>query len=72
MLRQRGLIVLTGEAGLGKTTIVARMLQHLPAGRVKVSVLVTPTLNPDEFLELMLFQFGVRDIPKSKAQRQIG
>jgi general secretion pathway protein A len=71
VLRQRGFIVLTSEAGLGKTTIISRMLRHLPVGRVKASVLVTPTLNRDEFLELMLFQFGIHDIPNSKAQRLI-
>ena len=69
VLQRKGLSVLTGDAGAGKTTLLVRMLQFLPASRLQCSVIIHPTLTPDEFLELALLDFGVTDIPASKAQR---
>lgn len=69
ILGQKGFLVLTGDAGTGKTTILGRVLQYLPAGRIQSSVILNPMLTPSEFLEMALLDFGVQDIPESKAQR---
>lgn len=69
ILARKGFVVLTGEAGTGKTTLLTRILEHLPASRVQSSVIVNPTLTPAEFLEAALMDFGFKDIPPSKAQR---
>jgi general secretion pathway protein A len=69
ILQKKGLSVLTGDAGTGKTTLLARILHFLPASRLQFSVILHPTLTPSEFLELALLDFGVTDIPSSKAQR---
>lgn len=69
ILQRKGFVVLTGEAGTGKTTLLARVLQFLPASRLQFSVILNPTLTPSEFLELALLDFGIADIPSSKAQR---
>lgn len=69
ILQRKGLAVLTGDAGTGKTTLLARILQFLPASRLQYSVILHPTLTPTEFLELALLDFGVTDVPSSKAQR---
>src|SRR5947209_6021333 len=53
----------------GKTTLVARVLQFLPPTRLQFSLILNPTLTPSEFLEMTLLDFGLRDIPSSKAQR---
>ena len=69
ILQRKGFVVLTGDAGTGKTTLLARVLQFLPANQVQTSVILNPTLTPAEFLELTLLDFGVDDVPVSKAQR---
>jgi general secretion pathway protein A len=69
ILGQKGFLVLTGEAGTGKTTLLARVLQHLPPGRIKASVILNPMLTAAEFLEMALLDFGVTEIPANKAQR---
>jgi len=69
VLDRKGFVVLTGDAGTGKTTLLTRVLQYLPAGRIQSSVIVNPTLTPAEFLEMTLLDFGIADFPPSKAQR---
>ena len=69
ILGRKGFVALIGDAGSGKTTLLARVLERLPAAQVCSSVILTPTLTPAEFLELMLLDFGLSAIPASKAQR---
>ncbi len=69
ILQRKGFVVMTGEAGTGKTTLLARALQFLPVTKLQFSVVLNPTLTPAEFLEMVLLDFGLRDIPASKAQR---
>ena len=69
ILARKGIFVLTGEAGTGKTTLLRSTMRHLPQAQVQCSVIVNPTLSPAEFLEAVLIDFGFRDIPASKAQR---
>lgn len=69
ILDRKGFVVLTGDAGTGKTTLLARVLQEVPAAKVQFSVILNPTLTPAEFLELALLDFGIRNVPASKAQR---
>jgi general secretion pathway protein A len=68
---RRGFLVLTGEAGTGKTTLLRRMLTSAPASRTHFGFVLNPMLSPAEFLELVLIDFGVRDVPASKAQRLV-
>jgi general secretion pathway protein A len=69
ILQHKGFVVLTGEAGTGKTTLLSRVLRSLPASRFQFSLILNPTLTPSEFLELALLDFGIADVPSSKAQR---
>lgn len=69
ILERKGFVMLTGEAGTGKSTLLARTLQQLPATRVVSSVILNPTLTESEFLELAMMDFGFPSIPASKAQR---
>jgi general secretion pathway protein A len=69
ILNRKGFVVLTGDAGTGKTTLLSRIFQSIPSARARFSVVLNPTLTPAEFLELMLLDFGLSDIPTSKAQR---
>ncbi len=69
IMQRKGFVALTGEAGTGKTTLLARVLHFLPATRVQFSIILNPTLTPSEFLELAMLDFGLKNIPTSKAQR---
>ncbi|MEP6539842.1 MAG: AAA family ATPase, partial [Bryobacteraceae bacterium] len=69
ILERKGFAVLTGEVGTGKTTLLARVLQFIPSARLQFSLVLNPTLTPAEFLEMALLDFGMKDIPSSKAQR---
>lgn len=71
ILSRKGLLVLSGEVGTGKTTVLSRVLRFLPPGRVQSSVVMHPTLTPNEFLELLMMDFGIPDVPASKAQRLV-
>lgn len=65
--RKKGFVVLTGDAGTGKTTLL-RALMRSTTDAV-FSVVFSPSLKADEFLELALLDFGVSEIPDSKSQR---
>ena len=69
ILERKGFAALTGEAGTGKTSLLARTLTVLPKARVVSSVILNPSLNESEFIEMMLLDFGFRSIPQSKARR---
>jgi general secretion pathway protein A len=69
ILERKGFAVLTGEVGTGKTTLLARVLQFIPSTRLQFSLILNPTLTPSEFLEMTLLDFGMKDIPSSKALR---
>src|SRR5450631_2209047 len=69
ILERKGFIVLTGDAGTGKTTLLSSVLNILPADRIQSSVILNPTLTPSEFLEMVLLDFDISEIPTSKAQR---
>src|SRR5713226_7632059 len=71
ILSRKGFVVLTGDAGTGKTTLLTRIFQSIPSTRVRFSVVLNPTLTPAEFLELALLDFGITAVPASKAQRLI-
>ena len=69
VLERKGFVVLSGDAGTGKTTLLSSVLNHLPADRVQSSIILNPTLTTSEFLEIVLLDFGIEDVPVSKAQR---
>jgi general secretion pathway protein A len=69
VLGRKGFVVLTGDAGTGKTTLINSVFDRLPADRVESSVVLNPTLTAGEFLESVLLDFDIPDVPTSKAQR---
>lgn len=69
VMSRKGYLVLTGEAGLGKTTALGAMAQLLSDANVQLSMILNPILTGPEFLEMVLLNFGFQQIPDSKAQR---
>ncbi len=54
---RRGIIVVTGEAGTGKTTIVRAALRALRGENVRQTYLNNPALTRDEFLQFLTKAF---------------
>ena len=59
---KKGFIVLTGEVGTGKTTLVHYLLDRLNHGstQTKTAFLFNPTLTTDDFIEYILKDLGVQ------------
>ncbi len=68
---RKGFLVLTGDAGTGKTTLLRTILRRVSAERIVFSFVVHPTLTAAEFLEYTMLDFGFPNIPASKAQRLV-
>jgi general secretion pathway protein A len=66
---RRGFVVLTGDAGTGKTTLINAVLSRLSPTRVESSIVLNPTMTSTEFLEGVLLDFDIQNISESKAQR---
>ncbi|WP_342618765.1 XrtA/PEP-CTERM system-associated ATPase [Rhodoferax sp. GW822-FHT02A01] len=65
--RNEGFIVITGDVGAGKTTIVRGLLATLEEGNVLAANLVTTQLDADDTLRMVGAAFGVRVKDVSKA-----
>ncbi len=62
-----GFIVITGDIGTGKTTLVQTLLADLDPKVTVVANMVTTQLKEDDLLTLVAFQFGLRPSGPSKA-----
>ena len=67
MHQNEGFIVITGEVGAGKTTIVRGMLDGLDQEKVVAAHLVSTQLDADDTLRLVGAAFGLRTKDVSKA-----
>lgn len=54
-----GFIVITGEIGSGKSTLVAHMMQSLDTQQVTVAQIVTSKLDEDEIVHVVATSFGL-------------
>jgi general secretion pathway protein A len=66
---RQGFAVLTGEAGTGKTTILSSIIGSLHGSTAYFAWILNPLLTTSELFELALLDFGLTDIPSSKALR---
>lgn len=65
---KKGFIVLTGEVGTGKTTLLHTLLQRLD-GNTSVAFIFNSTLPFDGIVEYMLEDFGIAKSATTHAQR---
>ena len=68
-----GFIVLTGEVGAGKTTLIRNLLQQLDLAKVNAVQLVSTQLDADSLLRAVAIAFGlpVRDHDKARLIAEI-
>jgi general secretion pathway protein A len=66
--RNEGFIVITGEVGAGKTTVLAELLAGLDRTEVVVGQIVTTQLDADDTLRMVAGAYGlpVKDVPKAE------
>jgi general secretion pathway protein A len=67
--RRKGFILLTGEVGTGKTTIVNKLLEWLRTQNATSAFIFHPSLDPAQFLDMVLADFGVRCDSSLKSQK---
>lgn len=69
---RRGFVLLTGEVGTGKTTLLNKLLDHLKRERVSTAFVFNPRLNVTQFLDFMMTDFGIpcEDLPQKTMKSQ--
>jgi general secretion pathway protein A len=64
---RKGFIVITGEVGTGKTTLIHYLLDKLDSnGDIKTAFLFNPKLSVNDFIRYILKDLGVRDPGQTK------
>jgi len=57
--KRKGFILLTGEVGTGKTTLLNRLLNWLDSERVATAFIFNSRLNVTQFFDFMMADFGI-------------
>jgi general secretion pathway protein A len=57
--RRKGFLLLTGDVGVGKTTLLRAALEALPQDTVVAFVMNTHALRPDDLLEMVVRELGI-------------
>ncbi|WP_153110309.1 XrtA/PEP-CTERM system-associated ATPase [Propionivibrio limicola] len=70
--QNEGFIVVTGEVGAGKTTIVRSLLAKLDSSKVVAGQLVSTQLDAEDTLRLVAAAFGVRTAGLGKSEILLG
>jgi general secretion pathway protein A len=63
---RKGFIVLTGEVGTGKTTMLECLRDYLEANRIEFAFVFNSRVTPDQFFEMVAYDFGLQCDRKSK------
>jgi AAA domain len=65
---RKGMLLLTGDIGCGKTLLSRRLIVGLPPTQYDVALVGNPALCPSKLVDEVLSQFGL-DLVRSKAGR---
>jgi general secretion pathway protein A len=65
---RKGFIVLTGEVGTGKTTMLECLRDHLSAHQIPFAFVFNSRLTPDQFFEMIAYDFDLQCSRKSKME----
>jgi general secretion pathway protein A len=65
---RKGFIVLTGEVGTGKTTMLECLRDHLSTHQIPFGFIFNSRLTPDQFFEMMAYDFTLKCTRTSKTE----
>ena len=65
---RKGFVLLTGEVGTGKTTLINKLLEWLRLKQVATAFVFNSRLNVTQFLDYMMADFGIACDSKAKSQ----
>jgi general secretion pathway protein A len=65
---RKGFVLLTGEVGTGKTTLINKLLEWLRLQQVPTAFIFNSRLNTSQFLDYMMADFGIPCDSKAKSQ----
>jgi type II secretory pathway predicted ATPase ExeA len=65
---RKGFVLLTGEVGTGKTTLINKLLQWLRVQQVATAFVFNSRLNVPQFLDYMMADFGIPCESRAKSQ----
>jgi general secretion pathway protein A len=65
---RKGFIVLSGEVGTGKTTMLECLRDYLDSQRIEFAFIFNSRLTPDQFFEMLAFDFDLQCDRKSKTE----
>jgi len=65
---RKGFVLLTGEVGTGKTTLINKLLEWLRLQQVATAFIFNSRLNTTQFLDYMMADFGIPCDSKAKSQ----
>ncbi len=65
---RKGFVLLSGEVGTGKTTLINKLLEWLRLQQVATAFIFNSRLNVPQFLDYMLADFGIPCDSKAKSQ----
>jgi general secretion pathway protein A len=68
---RKGFVLLTGEVGTGKTTLLNKLVDRLRGAQVVTAFIFNPRLEVNEFLHFVLTEFGIPCEPGRKSQMLI-
>jgi general secretion pathway protein A len=69
---RKGFIVLTGEVGTGKTTMLECLRDYLDAHHIEFAFIFNSLLTPSQFFEMVAYDFSLQVDGKSKTDVLIG
>lgn len=65
---RKGFVLLTGEVGTGKTTLINKLLEWLRLQQVATAFIFNSKMNVPQFLDYMMADFGIPCESKEKSQ----
>ena len=65
---RKGFVLLTGEVGTGKTTLINKLMEWLRLQQVATAFIFNSRMNVPQFLDYMMADFGIPCDSKAKSQ----
>jgi len=65
---RKGGAMLSGEIGSGKTTLSKVYIKELSEDNYDIGLIINPNLETKEFLQEILYQFDITDVPDTKVK----